>query len=312
MPVTVHEVARLVGVSIKTVSNVANNQVHPHTRARVQAAIDQLSYRPNIPARSLRSGRSEVIGLVLPELSLSYFAEFADAVIARAEAHDPVVFVGKTGGDRDRELTVPSTPRMRPTDEVIFCPRGMGQANALLLALDYPLVLLGKRIFDGPVDHVTIRNVEATRAVTTLLIPSGRQRKAVIGTHICEDLGSAGCRPRGYREALMSADIDFDKESVSYSTLWRRADGAESMRGTSGRGVAFNAVFRLNDALGLGAMRALQEGASVFRRMSRSSGSAISRSRSAQFPAGGRSIRDAVVNPGRILIDFDLIVRESS
>ena len=61
-------------VSIKTVSNVINNFEHirPTTRQKVQLAIDELGYRLNLSARSLRSGRSGVIGLVVPEFSLSY------------------------------------------------------------------------------------------------------------------------------------------------------------------------------------------------------------------------------------------------
>lgn len=335
MAVTLHDVARLAGVSIKTVSNVANNHlhVHPDTRERVQAAIDQLSYRPNVSARSLRSGRSGVIGLVLPELSLSYFAELADAVIARAEAHDLVVLVEKTGGDRDRELAVLASPRMRLTDGVIFSPLGMGQADAPLLELDYPLVLLGERIFDGPVDHVTMRNVEAARAATELLIRSGRRRIAVIGAHIDEEIGSAGLRLRGYREALTSAGIDFDADLVTYSTVWHRADGAESMREILRRGVVFDAVFGLNDALGLGAMRALQEGGlrvpadvavvgfdnieeSQYAVPSLSTidpgrGQIAERAVDLLVRRLGES-RDAVLHPERVFVEFDVIVRESS
>lgn len=261
MAATLHDVARLAGVSIKTVSNVVNDfeQVRPATRAKVQLAIEALNYKPNISARNLRSGRSGVIGLVLPELSLSYFAELADAVIAHAEQHKLVVLIEKTGGDRDRELATLSSPRMRLTDGLIFSPLGMSQDDADLLAVDYPLVLLGERIFGGPVDHVTMRNVEAARAATELLIASGRRRIAVLGAHVNEDVGSAALRLRGYREALDAAGIPFDPALVSYTTLWHRSNGAESMREVIASGVEFDAVFGLNDALALGAMRALQE-----------------------------------------------------
>ena len=60
MAATMHDVSRLAGVSIKTVSNVVNNfpDIRPSTRAKVQAAITQLGYQPNLSARSLRSGRT--------------------------------------------------------------------------------------------------------------------------------------------------------------------------------------------------------------------------------------------------------------
>jgi DNA-binding LacI/PurR family transcriptional regulator len=261
MAATLHDVAKQAGVSIKTVSNVVNGytNIRPETRARVQEAIDDLGYQPNLSARSLRSGKSGVIGLVLPELSLSYFAELADAVIARAATHGLVVLVEQTGADREREIAVLSSPRMRLTDGLIFSPLGMGQEDARFLEVDYPVILLGERIFGGPTDHVTMRNVEAARAATELLLRAGRRRIAVVGAHRDETLGSAALRLEGYRQALEAAGVAYDPALVSFTTLWHRANGAASMRALLESGVGFDAVFGLNDALALGAMRVLQE-----------------------------------------------------
>ncbi|MFG6446452.1 LacI family DNA-binding transcriptional regulator [Microbacterium sp. P07] len=261
MAATLHDVARLAAVSIKTVSNVVNDYPHvrPATRDRVLQAIDELNYQPNLSARSLRSGRSGVIGLVLPELSLSYFAELADSVIANAEKHGLVVLIEQTGADRDREIAVLSSPRMQLTDGLIFSPLGMSQDDVGTLQVDFPLVLLGERIFGGPVDHVTMRNVDAARAATELLIRSGRRRIALIGAHLEEDIGSAALRMQGYAEALDAAGIAFDSDLVRTTTLWHRSNGAAAVRELLDSGTEFDAVFGLNDALALGAMRALQE-----------------------------------------------------
>src|SRR5690606_24780330 len=183
MAVTLHDVAKLAGVSIKTVSNVVNNyeRVRPESRARVQSAIDELDYKPNLSARSLRSGRSGVISLVVPELGLSYFAQLAEAVIERAEWHGLTVQVEQTGGDRDREIAMLSSARRQLADGLIFSPLGMGQEDADLLRVNYPMVILGERIFGGPVDHITMKNTEAAAAATRFLLESGRRRIAVIG-----------------------------------------------------------------------------------------------------------------------------------
>jgi DNA-binding LacI/PurR family transcriptional regulator len=135
----------------------------------------------------------------------------------------------------------------------------MGEADVAALDVPYPLVLLGERIFGGPCDHVTMRNVEAARAATEYLIGSGRRRIAVIGAHEGEVIGSAALRLRGYREALEAHGLPFDESIIGYTTLWHRANGARSMRELLGREVPFDAVFGLNDTLALGAMRALQE-----------------------------------------------------
>ncbi|HWS52348.1 MAG TPA: LacI family DNA-binding transcriptional regulator [Microbacterium sp.] len=261
MAATLHDVARIAGVSIKTVSNVINDYPHirPATREKVEAAISELGYTPNLTARNLRSGRTGAIALALPDLSLAYFAELAAQVIHEAEAAGVVVLVEQTGGDRTRELDLLRSPRLQLTDGLIFSALGMGQEDVAALDVSYPMVLLGERIFDGPTDHVTMRNVEAVRAATEFLIASGCRRIAVIGAHEGEVIGSAGLRLRGYRQALDAAGIAFDESIVGYTTLWHRANGADSMRELLGRGVEFDAVFGLNDTLALGAMRVLQE-----------------------------------------------------
>jgi DNA-binding LacI/PurR family transcriptional regulator len=261
MAATLHDVARLAGVSIKTVSNVVNDYPHirPATRERVEQAIAELGYTPNLTARSLRSGRTGAIALAVPELGLSYFAELAAAVIAAAEEAGLVVLVEQTGGDRERELELLRSPRLKMTDGLIFSALGMGEADVAALDVPYPLVLLGERIFGGPCDHVTMRNVEAARAATEYLIASGRRRIAVIGAHEGEVMGSAALRLRGYREALEAHGLPFEESMIGYTTLWHRSNGARSMRELLGREVSFDAVFGLNDTLALGAMRALQE-----------------------------------------------------
>jgi DNA-binding LacI/PurR family transcriptional regulator len=268
MAATMHDVARLAGVSIKTVSNVVNDHPHvrPSTRERVQAAIDELRYQPNLSARSLRSGRSGVIGLAVPELSLAYFAQLADEVIRAAEARGISVLVEQTGGARERELKVLRSPMLNLTDGLIFSPLGLGMDDAHLVDIDSPLVLLGERIFQGPADHVTMQNVEAARAATEHLIALGRRRIAVLGAHEGEVIGSAGLRLVGYREALDAAGIEFADELVGYADPWNRASGAEATRSLLARGVDFDGLFAMNDELALGAMRVLQESGFVIPR----------------------------------------------
>lgn len=261
MAATLHDVARRAGVSIKTVSNVINDYPHirPATRQKVEEAIAELGYTPNLTARSLRSGRTGSIALAVPDLKLNYFAELAASVIAEAEQAGVAVLVEQTGGERKRELELLQSPRRQLTDGLIFSARGLEQDDAPRLHVPYPLVLLGERVFDEEVDHVTMRNVEAARAATDYLLASGRRRIAVIGAHRDEVVGSAGLRLRGYREALDAVGVDVDPELIAYTDPWHRLNGATGMRELIDRGVPFDAVFALNDALAFGAIRALDE-----------------------------------------------------
>ncbi|WP_129339679.1 LacI family DNA-binding transcriptional regulator [Cellulomonas endophytica] len=256
-----HQVAERAGVSIKTVSNVVNDLplVRPETRARVEEAIAALGYRVNVSARNLRRGRTGLIGLALPELSLPYFAELADSVMEAASARGTTVLIEQTGAERARELAVLNSDHRLLTDGLLFSPLALGQDDVELLRVPYALVLLGERIFHGPVDHVTMANVDGARAATEHLLARGRRRIAVVGHHPGETVGSAALRVQGYRAALEAAGVPFDERLLGEAQQWHRNTGADAMRALLEDGVRFDAVFGLNDAVALGALHVLHE-----------------------------------------------------
>ena len=265
MVATMSDVAKLAGVSIKTVSNVINDYPHvrPGTRDRVNEAIEQLDYRPNLSARGLRSGRTGVIGLAVPSLRENYFAELADEVIRAAEKRGLGVMVEQTSGDRDAELRAVTGNRPRFLDGLLFSPVSLGQDDAAALDGDGPLVLLGERIFGGPTDHVTMHNTSSAQAAVEHLLAIGRRRIALIGAALDggDEASSANLRLKGYLRALDAAGIDLDPDLVRATEMnrWSRAGGAEATHHLVEQGVDFDAVFALNDALGLGVLRALRE-----------------------------------------------------
>lgn len=262
MSATLHDVARAAGVSIKTVSNVINNYPHVRsvTRERVEAAIDELQYRPNQAARSLRSGRADMIGLIVPDLRNPYFAELADDVMRAARAHGFSVLIEQFDAERDSELAALRGARRRGLDGVLYSVLSLGEDDAALLdEVGMPMVLLGERIFHSAHDHVTMRNTEAAQAATAHLIAAGRQRILALGSHPGEVVGSAGLRLRGYEAALAEAGRELDPRLVVAVDRWHRVDGADAMRAVLDSGVEFDGVVGFNDSLALGAMRVLLE-----------------------------------------------------
>ncbi|GAA4938893.1 LacI family DNA-binding transcriptional regulator [Streptomonospora halophila] len=261
MPVTMRDVARHAGVSVKTVSNVVNDFPHvsPSTRERVLASISVLGYRMNFSARNLSLGRTGMITLAVPELRLPYFSELSDEVIVAAAERGYTVLVERTGGVRERELEVLTSDRRRMTDGLIFSPLGLRPSDAHRLEVDYPLVLLGERALHGSVHHVAMGNVAGARAVGEHLLERGRRRIAVVGSYDTRGAGAGSLRTQGFTRALADAGIEHDPRRTGEALEWTRTTGAEAMRRVLDRGVGVDAVYGLNDVLALGAMRVLYE-----------------------------------------------------
>jgi LacI family transcriptional regulator, repressor for deo operon, udp, cdd, tsx, nupC, and nupG len=260
VPVTQEDVARLAGVSPRTVSNVVNKfpLVSEEMRVRVQRAIDELGYQPNLIARNLRRGRSGMIALAVPELSMPYFSELAGFLIQEAGKVSYTVVIEQTNGDPSLELSLlQHNERGYLFDGLIFSPLGLGRAQIQQNAGTTPVVLLGEHIADGPYDHVGIDNVAAARDATAHLIGLGRRRIAAIG-HQSRSPGETGqLRSAGYRDALRAAGLPFRKSLVVPAVSFHRDSGAAAMAQLLGLAEPPDAVFCYNDLLAIGAMRTI-------------------------------------------------------
>jgi DNA-binding LacI/PurR family transcriptional regulator len=259
MRVRLRDVADHAGVSVKTVSNVVNNYVHvsSDTRRRVQASLDELNYRANLSARSLRQGRSGVIALAVPALDMPYFAELTRCVVHEAEQLGYTVLVDQTDGLREREAVVATGIRSHLIDGLILSPVAMDHAELTLVHDETPLVLLGEKIGGGDVDHVAFDNVAASRTATEHLLSLGRTRIAAIGYQagVVAGSGVAAVRRAGYEQALAAAGIEVDPRLTREVGGFVRGAGAEAMASLLRESP--DAVFCFNDQLALGALRTL-------------------------------------------------------
>ncbi|GAA3581048.1 LacI family DNA-binding transcriptional regulator [Amycolatopsis ultiminotia] len=259
--VTLQDVAAAAGVSIKTVSNVVNDfdRVAPETRLRVQGVIDDLGYRPNLSARQLRSGRTGVIALAVPDLAARYFAELATAVIAQARRHAMTVLIEVTDAERSAELAMARGLGSTLIDGVILSPLALSQSDLSGKPGRVPVVLLGERDYAHTFDHVLIDNVAAARDATAHLLATGRKRIAAIGAQSGPSSATAHLRLCGYREAVHTAGAPELAELVAPATHFSPPEGAAAMRRLLALPEPPDAVFCFSDMLALGALRAAHE-----------------------------------------------------
>jgi DNA-binding LacI/PurR family transcriptional regulator len=228
-------------------------------RARVQAAIDELGYRPNLTARHLRGGRTGIIALAVPELGNPYFAELAGAVIDAAAEHEFTVLLDHTRGDREQEILVSQGFRGRVIDGLILSPLALEAEDLQGRSDDVPLVLLGEREYDLPFDHIAIDNVAASRCAVRHLLGRGRTRIAYLGVRTDSVNRPAHLRLDGWRAELAAAGVPAPDSLVVPVGGWDRDDGARAMAELLDSGVRPDAVFAFNDLIAIGAMRVLHE-----------------------------------------------------
>ncbi|MFI8165716.1 LacI family DNA-binding transcriptional regulator [Streptomyces sp. NPDC085931] len=256
----IKDVARLAGVSEKTVSNVINDYAHVSDRTRrvVRDAIEELGYKVNLAGRHLRQGRTGIIALVVPELDVPYFAELARHVIREAERRSLTVLIHQTSADRDHELAALTGFGSSFVDGVILSPLALTADDLRERAGAPPTVLIGELLEEGA-DHVAIDNEKAAREATEHLLRMGRRSLLVVGGRDDEGLGTAEARTRGYRAALAAAGIAHDPAALLPVASFRMPDGAEAVARVLRAGGRPDALLCLNDQLALGALRALHE-----------------------------------------------------
>jgi LacI family transcriptional regulator len=213
---TMRDVAALANVSAKTVSRVFNDDPHvlPETRARVEAALRQVSYVPNTLARNFRAGRAPAVGIAVPSLADPFFAAIVDAVDAEAKQHDLFTVVTSLGDDSDREPEVVESLLSRQLGGLILAPITANQRYLTPWLSRVPTVFVDRPPVGITVDSFTEDNEEGGYLATEHLISHGHRRIAFLGDDPLTTTTAAG-RLAGYTRALGEHGIDFDQRLVA-------------------------------------------------------------------------------------------------
>ncbi len=269
-PPTLKDVAAVAGVSYRTVSNVVNGHryISQATRDKVEAAIAELDYRPQLAARQLRSGRSNLLTLSVPFVSHPYFAQLAHAVVGQAETFGYDVVIDETRGILERELRVAGGFRAILTDGILFSPLTIDLERFEAERGPTPLVLLGERFRSDRIDSVVVDNVGSTSEVTRTMLDDGRTRLAFLGD---VERGTVGAAPAdlrlaGFMRALDGAGLSPVRvipvsqwDQVNPEGDYSRQEGYDRTSELIASGVPIDGLVCANDLLAIGALRAFRE-----------------------------------------------------
>lgn len=258
-PVRLKDIARDLNVSVMTVSKVVRGcaDVGPKTRSRVMARIKELNYQPNWVARSLAARRTFIVGLIVPDLMHSFFAEVAKGISTtlRPLGYDLVI----CNSEEDAELERSEIERLlaRQVDGLVLAscqPPSAREAFAKIDARGTPYVLIDRNFGSG-VSYVGTDDEAIGRIATTHLIERGCRRIVHIAGPQHTSPGAG--RLNGYREALRKARIPVDESQIAHAR--DDASGYDAMRKLMAEGSIPDGVFGYNDAAAAGAMKAVLE-----------------------------------------------------
>lgn len=256
---TIKDIAELAGVSIATVSYVINGSrpVSAELAERVEQAIDELEYYPNEVARSLRGQRTSTVGLIVPDSANPFFAEIAKGVEDAGFEAGYTVVLCNSNLTLDRELAYLETLLSKQVDGVIIHPTTtrLEQVN-LLIKNQIPVAILSRDAGDMDVDTFRIDNRQAGHDATEHLIDLGHQSIACIKP--LSGTNPSAQRVDGYLEALANASIPMNAELLVQgdNTIQGGELATEQLINSN---VPFTGIFACNDAMAIGAMRALRE-----------------------------------------------------
>ena len=260
MPARLKDIARDLGVSVVTVSKVLRN--HPDiaqgTKERVLKQIKELDYQPNITARSLVTGQSYLIGLVVPDLLHPFFAEMAKALSAAVGKGGYSTIISSSEEDPELEAREIQQLTGRRLDALVIASAGSDSGPFLRLdRLEVPYVLIDRELTGLSANFVGINDLAAGKIATEHLIDQGCKTIA----HIRGRENSTGMkRFEGYRQALITAGLPYSDSLVVASSnvdIDSERMGADAMRILLKHNPVPDGVFAHNDPLAFGAMQAI-------------------------------------------------------
>lgn len=262
----ISDVAALAGVSETTVSHAISGRrpVSAKTHAKVQAAIDQLGWRPNRLASGFRKQQTHTIALVIRTISNPFFPVLARGLQDTLSAAGYQVFICSTDGDAELEESFLADAIDRQVDGIVFNPtRSEELPVALLASAGIPIVLISadanaqRPAFQQPgLDIVRSNNELGMQNAVEHLISRGHSRIGLINGE--PGSGPATGRAGGYAQALAKAGIPFDEDIVA-ATSFDRAGGVLGLTRILGTSKPPTAVVCANDLIAIGALDVARE-----------------------------------------------------
>ncbi len=257
---TMADVAREAGVSVATVSRLLNNQeiVSPDTASRVYAAIEKLSYEPNLLARNLRRNESRVILILAPNVTNPYYSHILSGIgdVSTQIGYSALIFT--TGDDQARVREALDFLKKHRADGAILMASNVGCDWLLGYSTQFPIVQCSEYDPEVEISHISIDNYQAAVDVMEYLHGLGHERIAIISSE--NEYISTRLRLKGYKDSLLKHDVPMRDEYIIYASRdYSFASGKAKAKELLSVNPRPTAIFCISDTLALGAITAAKE-----------------------------------------------------
>lgn len=257
--INISEVAKKAGVSIATVSRVFNNSgpVKESTRKLIEGIIEETGYQPNILARELAEKRTNLIGMIVHNLTGEGMARTIQGVSDILEEHAFNLLMTCSNGSFESEKKHFELLRLKRVDGILFATRNFTQEHKEIIEkLPIPVVVLLQDTEKMKIPCVTFANYSMAKDAAENLLKLGHRTFA----YLDGPLNSVNARERkhGVMDALSSAGIDTSTIPVGTGN-YHIESGYEGMEGILQTGKKFSAVIAVNDGMAIGAMNCLMD-----------------------------------------------------
>jgi LacI family transcriptional regulator len=256
------DVAKLAGVSQSTVSRVLNESsstipISDDTRQKILVAVEALGYQPNMIARSLRTQRTQMIAVMIGDISNAFYHPIVRAVQDVAKLRDYDVLISNGDHIYDNELRFLNTVLRRPVDGVIMAPHRLTteDLDKFIKRSHIPIVAVGAQVNHPLVDVVGGTSEPATYEAISWLIRKGHKRIGFAG--VAGDMAPGPPRLHGYERAMTDAGLEIEPgfiQKVEFTT----EGGQEAMSTFLQQQNPPSVIFACNSLMAIGAMRIAQ------------------------------------------------------
>ncbi len=209
MAITIKDIAKRAGVSHSTVSRAlrVNHLVSSETSKRIREIAQEMGYRPSAVARSLKTKRTEVLGVIVSNISDPFFSEILNGIEASAQAGGYSLFIAASQHDPIKERQIVQTMMEQRTDGVIICSSSFSPEHGRqLLSYGFPVVVVnhqGSESFNYSIYH---DDVDGSSQITRHLISLGHKRIAYLGNS--QSGRTTQDRLHGFLDVMSEADLE--------------------------------------------------------------------------------------------------------